>query len=199
METTQEQKQIEIPQHSVLWSRILFGVMTLVLIGAVAVGAYFVQKKFFAKDEPTDQATTNTITPTDSVVAPPSDNTVASGADAPVVSDVASLIDKTVVAEKVADDFAVTGEADTFPTTQDSIAILAQTKSVKEGMQVKIEWYYKTGATRIDAANFISKKGINTFVTSLPSPSPAWPEGEYEVKIYLDGALAKIATFSITP
>ena len=191
-----QSRQFEIPKsRSPFWSRFFYIVLTVVILAAIGVGVYFAQKKFFEKRNLQQQQAAQTTTNTTTNVVP-TDNTVATPTGE-VSAQAATLIDKVTFADMVSDDFTVTGATTTFPTDQKTVYLLVQTKNIKDGTQVKMDWYYKTGATFIDSASFTAKRGINSFVNSLPEPTPAWPEGDYEVKVYLDGSLAKIATFTV--
>jgi hypothetical protein len=88
----------------------------------------------------------------------------------------------------------------------DTFFVVADLNNAEQGMYVEAKWYlvsaegYEPSPIETDSGNILSVTedsftGMISF--SLFSIDGAWPQGEYKVELYLNGALAHTLNFSV--
>jgi len=192
--TQNQGDQFNIPQQSATGSRVLWTLITILVLGGIAVGAYFIQKNFFS--EQTSQGELQNEAPQDE---PPTDAQPTVQTDTgDVDAGASSLIDTVTMAEGITDDYAPIDPTDVFPANAPNIYLTLQTRPVEEGTQIRSEWRYLTQDTFIGELSYVTKKGINAIAFTLPiQASGTWPLGEYEVRVFVDGSLASVVPFTV--
>lgn len=189
-----EDKEFEIPprRRSII-ARILVIVAVAVIIAAIGIGAYLVQKPGSFLQKKISKAPTQNSDNTQSNA--PSVNATT---DVNIDSDAKDLIEDVNMATSVNANFQAVSPTTTFEPAAESIYITIQTKNFTSTHQVKVEWYYVDSDTFIDDGSYAAQTGINNIAFHLEQPAQgSWPEGKYQAKIYIDGKLAQIARFEV--
>jgi flagellar basal body-associated protein FliL len=184
-------KEFKIPprRRSII-ARILVILAIVVIIAAVGIGAYLYQKpgSFLAK-KPTNTTTNNSAKNTPSV---------NQTTDINIDSDAKSLIEDVNTANAVNANYQPVSPTTSFDPSTNSIYVTIQTKNFTTNHQVKVEWYYVDTDTFIDDGTYAAQTGINNVAFHLEQPAQgSWPDGDYQIKIYVDGKLAQIARFKV--
>lgn len=188
-----EDKEFNIPprKRSII-ARVLVIIAVAAIIAAVGIGAYLYQKPgSFLRNK------VSNITSTDNT---PKNETrsVNATTDVNIDSDAKGLIEDVNTATSVNANYQAVSPTTTFDPSAESIYVTIQTKNFTEAHQVKVEWYYVDSDTFIDDGSYAAQTGINNVAFHLEQPaSGSWPEGNYQVKIYVDGKLAQIARFTV--
>jgi hypothetical protein len=179
----------DIPSGPSWGMRILLVVAVLVIIGVVGGGVYLYQRSGGL----VFRNTTTSLQPNST-----STKSVKETTSADINADAKSFIDQIDIAPKVTEAFAPVGASTKFAPETDTIYVAIQTTNLTEPKQIKAEWYYVEDDTFIDQALYGAEKGVNNIAFHLQQPpSGSWPEGKYEIKIYVDGELAQIAQFQV--
>ncbi|MCS7287186.1 MAG: hypothetical protein RMK30_09190 [Anaerolineae bacterium] len=64
--------------------------------------------------------------------------------------------------------------------------------------RLEARWYHEGELQEDWTTTIVAEENVlNTYVSFYLEPDPALPEGEYKVELYLDGNLARTATFSV--
>lgn len=188
-----DDKEFKIPprRRSII-ARILVIVAIAVIVAAVGIGAYLYQKpgSFLASK------VSNTINKTETKESnTPSVNATT---DVNIDSDAKGFIEDVNTATSVNANYQAVSPTTTFEPSAENIYVAIQTKNLTTERQIKVEWYYVDSDTFIDDGTYSAQTGINNVAFHLEQPaSGSWPEGDYQVKIYVDGKLAQIARFKV--
>jgi predicted nucleic acid-binding Zn ribbon protein len=81
------------------------------------------------------------------------------------------------------------------PTTQ-MFYVSAKLDNAPENTNVKFEWYFMGAKQLIDTA-VVTTGGTRFISSNLSKSNNAWPVGEYEVRIYVNGSPVKIVPFIV--
>ncbi len=187
-----EDKDFKIPprKRSII-ARILVIIAIAAIIAAVGIGAYLYQKPgSFLHSKVSNVSSDNT----------PKNETrsVNATTDVNVDSSAKGLIEDVNTATSVNANYQAVSPTTTFDPSAENIYVTIQTTNFTEAHQVKVEWYYVDTDTFIDDGSYAAQTGINNVAFHLEQPaSGSWPEGDYQVKIYVDGKLAQIARFKV--
>ncbi len=94
------------------------------------------------------------------------------------------------------DDYQPIDEVEAFDTDQETVFVAGELRNAPSGTEISAEWYYmEDEETYIDGA--MMETGSTDFYFSLSQPDDGWPEGSYEVRLYINNELEETLPFTI--
>lgn len=185
---SEQKEDFHIPPKKHPWLiRAVIGLAVIVMVVGVGLGAYWYQRP---SDLP--NASKGSESKTTEI------RSVESTDESDIDSDAKAAIDDVDMAASVTKEFEPITPTTKFAPDAEKIFVTIQTKNLSSARQLKAEWYYVEDDTFIDEVVYGAEKGINNVAFHLERPASGfWPEGEYQIKIYVDGSLAQIARFDV--
>ena len=179
----------EIPNGPSWGVRILIVLAVVILIGVVGLGVYLYNQS----DGIFSRVVSGAVD-----TSKKSSKSVNTTTTADINTTAKNVIDSVDTAPKVSEALEPVSATTKFTPDAETIYVTIQTKNLTEAKQIKAEWYYVDEDTFIDQAVYGAELGVNNVAFHLEQPpSGAWPTGKYQIKIYVDGALAQIAQFQV--
>lgn len=192
IDSREPKNEFDIPEVKHSWKlRLTLSLGIILFIVVLGVVLYYFQHR----DEDAPSALSDLISRSSETLDSNNDGEVS---DQDISNDVAGLIDELDTAPDVNKDFEPIGATTTFDAEEEKIYVAIQTKNFVQERQITAEWVYVDTDTFIDEVDYTAEKGINNIAFHLERPASGfWPEGDYEIRIFIDGKLAQIARFDV--